>query len=388
MVPKSRKGGKLKIIKPQGAELVDANPKVRRLFIQASWYPLCTRLGDSHQGVAQEFAQTFNGKEATILGFQLQVSKQSIAEAFNLPQEVENWFKGKIITGGDLNSFIRDEYRDPNQAKGICRNYLKKEWEERVKLDKNFLTCERRYTIVFLYHMRFLFHFAGIRTLNLPYFILKSLTKMVARIQTHQEASKYNMYHQAIIKVLVEEELKKRNQTWDHFLFYRAGQPTPKLQETIKPSSIGIHTKRTSIVSVEGSSKRKTRREGVSIGAKSRKKKPLAAKSEKKKEQEEISSPQKVERSKRVPPIKPVPTVYKITRRRKLVVQGRSKVQVFPEIPEAREQQQEDQPLDSNEEILKEAGYTRTSKNNKEELKLVARARKRHTREKNKYRLK
>eukprot|EP00253_Pinus_taeda_P035847 PITA_35847 len=57
------------------------------------------------------------------------------------------------------------------------------------------------------------------RTLNLLDFILKSLAKMAARIQTHQEASEYSLYHQAIIKVVVEEELKKRNQTWDHFLF-------------------------------------------------------------------------------------------------------------------------------------------------------------------------
>lgn len=71
MASKSRKGGKLKRIEPQGAELVDVNPSVRILFIQAGWYPLYTSLGGSHQGVAQEFAETFNGQEATIFGFKL-----------------------------------------------------------------------------------------------------------------------------------------------------------------------------------------------------------------------------------------------------------------------------------------------------------------------------
>lgn len=37
---------------------------------------------------------------------------------------------------------------------------------------------------------------------------------------------------------------------------------------------------------------------------------------------------------------------------------------------------------------MKEAGYTRTSKNKKEELKLVAEIMRRHTRENNKYKLK
>lgn len=134
----------------------------------------------------------------------MQVSEQSIAEAFNLPQEGEKWFKGKLIIGGDLNTFIRDEYRDPNWAKGILGNYLKNEWEETIKLVKIFLTCERRYIVVFLYYLKFLFHFAGMRTLNMPYFILKSLTKMAVRTQTHQEELEYTLYHQAIVKVLVE----------------------------------------------------------------------------------------------------------------------------------------------------------------------------------------
>ena len=74
--------------------------------------------------------------------------------------------------------------------------------------------------------MRFLFHIAGMKTLNLPLFLLKRLTKILARIQTHAVASEYIIYHQALIKVLVVEELRKRNQSWEHFLFYRAGQPT------------------------------------------------------------------------------------------------------------------------------------------------------------------
>ena len=47
------------------------------------------------------------------------------------------------------------------------------------------------------------------------------------RVQNHTVVSEYILYHQALIKVLVEEELGKRNKNWDHFLFYRAGQPTP-----------------------------------------------------------------------------------------------------------------------------------------------------------------
>jgi len=48
----------------------------------------------SHSEVSQEFANSFNGQEATIYGLTLPVSEDSIAEVFNLPQEGERWFKG------------------------------------------------------------------------------------------------------------------------------------------------------------------------------------------------------------------------------------------------------------------------------------------------------
>ena len=56
---------------------------------------------------------------------------------------------------------------------------------------------------------------------------------MSVRVQTHTAISEYSLYHQDLIKVLDEEELGKRNQNWDHFLFYRAGQlaPTPLVSQ-------------------------------------------------------------------------------------------------------------------------------------------------------------
>lgn len=89
-----------------------------------------------------------------------------------------------------------------------------------------------------------------------------------------------------------------------------------------------------------------------------------------------------------VPPVIPFPKVYIRTQRGKLAAKEKSKAQVVPEILKAHKQQQENQPIDSDEELLKEAGYKLTSKNKKEEIKQVVGARKRHTRERNKYKLK
>ena len=77
------------------------------------------------------------------------------------------WFKGQVIIGGDLNTLLKYGQRDPNWAKGIPSSYLKNEWAEVVKLIKIYLTCERRYNVVFIYHMIFIFHVAGVKTLML-----------------------------------------------------------------------------------------------------------------------------------------------------------------------------------------------------------------------------
>ena len=98
---------------------------------------------------------------------------------------------------------------------------------------------------MFLYHMRFIFHIGGMKTLNMSFFLLKSLTKMSVRVHTHTDVSEYSLYHQALIKVLVEEVFGKRNHTWDHFLFYREGQtaPTPPVPQP-NPQPTKRRTKR------------------------------------------------------------------------------------------------------------------------------------------------
>ena len=68
---------------------------------------------------------------------------------------------------------------------------------------------------------------------------------------------------------------------------------------------------------------------------------------------------------KMVTPVRPFPKVYIRTWRGKLAAEEKSKAQVLPEIPEAHKQQQENQPIDSDEELLKEVGYKVTSKNKK-----------------------
>jgi hypothetical protein len=61
-------------------------------------------------------------------------------------------------------------------------------------------------------------HLSGDREINLPYYLLKSLTKMVRRVQGHPESSHTIMYHQGLIKLLVTFSLGELKIPWDYLL--------------------------------------------------------------------------------------------------------------------------------------------------------------------------
>lgn len=148
----------------------------------------------------------------------MQVTGESIGVASNLPIDGEKWFKNKMIIGGDVNQFLKPEHRDPNRAKGIPRDWIVDEWMEALLMLKRFITCEGRYSTIFLFHLRFLLHLAGIKRMNLPYYFLRDLNKMAMKVQANPKTPPHGIYHQGLIKVLVKAELGKLQKTWDQFL--------------------------------------------------------------------------------------------------------------------------------------------------------------------------
>ena len=91
-------------------------------------------------------------------------------------------------------------------------------WDEMVYITQKFVTCEGRYIIVFLYHIKLLLHLKGKYTISLPYFLLQSLTKMSKTIQKRKGNEDKSLCHFGLIKILIEFELQRRGKTWKEFL--------------------------------------------------------------------------------------------------------------------------------------------------------------------------
>ena len=71
---------------------------------------------------------------------------------------------------------------------------------------------------MYMYHIRLLMNFLDNETTNLPYFLLSSFRKMSTTVQKNIDDVKPHLYHHGLIKILVENQLKKRKDTWEKFL--------------------------------------------------------------------------------------------------------------------------------------------------------------------------
>jgi hypothetical protein len=105
---------------------------------------------------------------------------------------------------------------------------IKKEWKYLLWIIKWYITCEGLYSLLFLYHFHLLMVFVGFE-LNMPFFLLKSLTKMVKFYQRDHIRSERNLFHHSLIRILIEYHLSQINDSWDEFIKINNFLETPEL---------------------------------------------------------------------------------------------------------------------------------------------------------------
>jgi hypothetical protein len=71
---------------------------------------------------------------------------------------------------------------------------------------------------LYQYHVRLLLHFTGKVEINIPYYLLKSIGKMSDRIQAKSKDVDSILFHYGLIRMLVSEELGKKEISWEHFV--------------------------------------------------------------------------------------------------------------------------------------------------------------------------
>jgi len=132
----------------------------------------------------------------------------------------------------ECGKFFKKEHQDIKLTARAQRRCMKKKSDELLKVIQRYFTCEGMFNMVYLYHVRLLLHFACKKTLNIPYFLYRSMGKMEDKIHANPKKYESSLFHCALIKLLIAKELRKRKRTWESFLEKLGFQPevpnTPK----------------------------------------------------------------------------------------------------------------------------------------------------------------
>jgi hypothetical protein len=132
--------------------------------------------------------------------------------------------------------FIKDifnpEYQANDLFKNVSRNKLIDQFHRMLKIIKRYFSYEGRFNTLYHYHIRSLFHFTGKVQMNIPYYLLKSIGKMEDKVQSKSKDVDSIFFHVGLIRMLVSEELGKKEISWENFLvsshFKLDTTPTPQ----------------------------------------------------------------------------------------------------------------------------------------------------------------
>ena len=114
--------------------------------------------------------------------------------------------------------YINKSRKVCNWVSGVSRSWLKSPWDEIAYLVQKYVTCEGRFSLVFLYHIRILQHLNHEKPMNMPYYLLQSLKKMSSQVKKNKNKER-SMHHHGLIKMLVEYELNQKGKSWNIFLW-------------------------------------------------------------------------------------------------------------------------------------------------------------------------
>jgi hypothetical protein len=149
---------------------------------------------------------------------EFEVTEASISVATRIPISGENWFKAMILSSPFVKDIFKPEYQANDLSKNVSTNQLIDQFERMLKIIQRYFSCEGRFNTLYHYHIRLLLHFTGKVQMNIPYYLLISIGKMAYRVQAKSKDVDSSLFHSELIRILVSEELGKKEISWEIFL--------------------------------------------------------------------------------------------------------------------------------------------------------------------------
>jgi hypothetical protein len=141
---------------------------------------------------------------------ELQVSKETIETTIDMPNIVERWFNTMNLNASFSKEFLKLECQGDNLSKGFPKSHTIEGFDNMLRVIQSYFTCEGRFNIIYQYHIKLLLHFTGKDLMNIPFYLFRSIGKMVDRVQAKSKEVDTSVFHSGLIKMLVIEDLKKK----------------------------------------------------------------------------------------------------------------------------------------------------------------------------------
>jgi hypothetical protein len=101
--------------------------------------------------------------------------------------------------------------------KGTPITLLKPRWHDLILILKQFIMCQGRYGLVFLYHIRLLMLFLGFK-INMPFYLLMSLYNMSKCYKKQILNPLSSLFHHGLIRILLLSHLAQIGDTCENFM--------------------------------------------------------------------------------------------------------------------------------------------------------------------------
>lgn len=218
MEKKEHRSGKCLRTEPEGLDITLRNKEVEKAFKKGGCWKFCKKLQGGHAQVTKEFALNFTGLNSKVAMIELQVSPDVISTVTEIPRGQEQWFKNFKIDINPCKEFLKDEFVNEDLSKVVPESYVKEYYAHLLTCIQKYLTCEGRYNKVYSYHFKLLLHFTGKVSIDLPFYLFRSLSKMYDKVQLRKEDCETSLFHHGLIKLLVLDGLQKVNIDWNSFI--------------------------------------------------------------------------------------------------------------------------------------------------------------------------
>jgi hypothetical protein len=198
--------------------LFDTEPMEREVFQRVGCLSFYQNMQRGHPEVERHFSLHFDGRKTKVGDLEFEVTEASISAATGIPITGEKWFKAMALSSAYAKDIFKPEYQANDLSKIMPRSELIEQFDRILKIIQRYFTCEGRFNTLYQYHVRLLLHFTGKVEMNIPYYLLRSIGKMSDMIQAKYKDVDSSLFHSGLIRMLVFEELGKKDISWEHFV--------------------------------------------------------------------------------------------------------------------------------------------------------------------------